>query len=186
MRGWDQSERFDEAWALVAATYQCDVVVLNNVIELRARVDENRDLARQAESHIVKLGPPQGAARPAEPPIGDPLRLRGRAACEFLVYVFPPFVSSWILRPAGPAMTKGLSAGRSTWRRESGRRLEARGARQEAKDCSSVGLDGLSRHVDEVGEKGPEIHSEQSELLTTMLLLLPREYRDHERSQSGA
>lgn len=27
MRGWDQSERFDEAWALVAATYHRDVHV---------------------------------------------------------------------------------------------------------------------------------------------------------------
>jgi len=34
MRGWDQSERFDQAWALVAATYQRDVHVLANVIDL--------------------------------------------------------------------------------------------------------------------------------------------------------
>lgn len=34
MRGWDQSERFDEAWALVAATYHCDVQVLANVIDI--------------------------------------------------------------------------------------------------------------------------------------------------------
>lgn len=34
MRGWDQSERFDEAWALVAATYHCEVHVLANVVEL--------------------------------------------------------------------------------------------------------------------------------------------------------
>jgi hypothetical protein len=34
MRGWDQSERFDEAWALVAATYQCDVHVLANVVDM--------------------------------------------------------------------------------------------------------------------------------------------------------
>ena len=34
MRGWDQSERFDEAWALVAATYHCDVHVLANVIDI--------------------------------------------------------------------------------------------------------------------------------------------------------
>ena len=32
MRGWDQSDRFDEAWALVAATYQRDVHVLANVV----------------------------------------------------------------------------------------------------------------------------------------------------------
>ena len=30
MRGWDQSDRFDEAWALVAATYECNVHVLAN------------------------------------------------------------------------------------------------------------------------------------------------------------
>ncbi len=34
MRGWDQSERFDEAWALVAATYQRDVHVLANVVDI--------------------------------------------------------------------------------------------------------------------------------------------------------
>src|SRR6266581_2124203 len=34
MRGWDQSERFDQAWALVAATYHCDVHVLANVVDI--------------------------------------------------------------------------------------------------------------------------------------------------------
>jgi hypothetical protein len=34
MRGWDQSDRFDEAWALVAATYHCDVHILANVIDI--------------------------------------------------------------------------------------------------------------------------------------------------------
>ena len=34
MRGWDQSDRFDQAWALVAATYQCEVHVLANVIDI--------------------------------------------------------------------------------------------------------------------------------------------------------
>lgn len=34
MRGWDQSERFDKAWALVAATYQCDVHVLANIVDI--------------------------------------------------------------------------------------------------------------------------------------------------------
>ena len=34
-RGWDQSDRFDEAWALVAATFQADVTVLANVIALK-------------------------------------------------------------------------------------------------------------------------------------------------------
>ena len=34
MRGWDQSERFDEAWALLAATYQCEIHVLANVVDI--------------------------------------------------------------------------------------------------------------------------------------------------------
>jgi hypothetical protein len=34
-RGWDQSERFDEAWAFVAASFHTDVTVLANVIAIR-------------------------------------------------------------------------------------------------------------------------------------------------------
>ncbi len=34
-RGWDQSDRFDEAWALVAATFHADVTVLANVIAIK-------------------------------------------------------------------------------------------------------------------------------------------------------
>lgn len=34
-RAWDQSERFDEAWALVAAAFHADVTVLANVIALK-------------------------------------------------------------------------------------------------------------------------------------------------------
>jgi hypothetical protein len=34
-RAWDQSERFDEAWALVAATFQADVTTLANVIAIK-------------------------------------------------------------------------------------------------------------------------------------------------------
>jgi len=34
-RGWDQSERFDEAWAIIAATFQAEVTVLANVTVLR-------------------------------------------------------------------------------------------------------------------------------------------------------
>src|SRR5258706_578452 len=34
MRGWDQSERFDDAWTLVAATYQRDVHILANVVDI--------------------------------------------------------------------------------------------------------------------------------------------------------
>jgi hypothetical protein len=41
MRGWDQSERFDEAWALVAATYHCDVHVLANVIDITPEPPRN-------------------------------------------------------------------------------------------------------------------------------------------------
>jgi len=34
MRGWDQSDRFDEAWALVAATYHHEIQVLANVVDI--------------------------------------------------------------------------------------------------------------------------------------------------------
>lgn len=34
-RGWDQSARFEQAWALLAATYQTEITVLANVIPLR-------------------------------------------------------------------------------------------------------------------------------------------------------
>lgn len=34
-RGWEQSERFDEAWALVAASFQTEVTILANVIALK-------------------------------------------------------------------------------------------------------------------------------------------------------
>jgi hypothetical protein len=34
-RGWDQSERFDQAWAIVAATFHTEVTVLANVTVLR-------------------------------------------------------------------------------------------------------------------------------------------------------
>jgi len=37
MRGWDQSDRFDEAWALVAATYQREIQVLANVVDITPR-----------------------------------------------------------------------------------------------------------------------------------------------------
>jgi hypothetical protein len=44
MRGWDQSERFDHAWALVAATYKCDVQVLANIVDITPKLPrkENR------------------------------------------------------------------------------------------------------------------------------------------------
>ena len=34
-RGWDQNDRFDEAWALVAATLEIEVAALANVIALK-------------------------------------------------------------------------------------------------------------------------------------------------------
>lgn len=34
MRGWDQSARFDQGWALVAATYHTEVHVLANIIDI--------------------------------------------------------------------------------------------------------------------------------------------------------
>lgn len=39
MRGWDQSERFDEAWALVAATYERDVHVLANIVDITPKLE---------------------------------------------------------------------------------------------------------------------------------------------------
>jgi len=38
MRGWDQSDRFDEAWALVAATFHAEVTVLAKVIAFKPKV----------------------------------------------------------------------------------------------------------------------------------------------------
>jgi hypothetical protein len=37
VRGWTQSERFDHAWALLAATYQLQVTVLDNVVAFPTR-----------------------------------------------------------------------------------------------------------------------------------------------------
>jgi hypothetical protein len=48
-RGWDQSERFDEAWARVAATYQVEVHVLANIIALKPP-SESRGRRGQAAS----------------------------------------------------------------------------------------------------------------------------------------
>jgi hypothetical protein len=41
-RGWDQSERFDKAWALVAATFHAEVTVLANVIAIRPEKPQSR------------------------------------------------------------------------------------------------------------------------------------------------
>lgn len=45
-RGWDQSDRFDEAWALVAATFHADVTVLANVIALKPQREPRRKRPR--------------------------------------------------------------------------------------------------------------------------------------------
>jgi hypothetical protein len=45
-RGWDQSERFDKAWALVAATFQADVTVLANVIALKPTTEPRKPRAK--------------------------------------------------------------------------------------------------------------------------------------------
>ena len=37
LRGWAQSERFDQAWALLAATFHAEVTLLNDVVSIRAR-----------------------------------------------------------------------------------------------------------------------------------------------------
>ncbi len=42
LRGWDQSDRFDEAWALVAATYHREVQVIANVIDITSRPQTKR------------------------------------------------------------------------------------------------------------------------------------------------
>ena len=49
-RGWDQSERFDEAWARLAATYQLDVHVLANVIALKPPAPPRTPRRRRAKS----------------------------------------------------------------------------------------------------------------------------------------
>lgn len=41
-RAWDQSERFDAAWALLAATYHADITVLNNVIAIKPESTSKR------------------------------------------------------------------------------------------------------------------------------------------------
>lgn len=47
-RGWDQSERFDEAWALLAAHYQVEVHVLANVIPARPPSSEKLRRSKRA------------------------------------------------------------------------------------------------------------------------------------------
>ena len=40
LRGWDQSDRFDEALALVAATYHREVHVLANVVDVTPKPEK--------------------------------------------------------------------------------------------------------------------------------------------------
>jgi hypothetical protein len=42
MRGWDQSERFDAAWAMVAATYHAEVQVLANVVDITPKPERRK------------------------------------------------------------------------------------------------------------------------------------------------
>lgn len=37
LRGWAQSERFDQAWALLAATFHAEITLLNDVVSLTSR-----------------------------------------------------------------------------------------------------------------------------------------------------
>lgn len=37
LRGWAQSERFDQAWALLAATFHAEITLLNDVVSINAR-----------------------------------------------------------------------------------------------------------------------------------------------------
>ncbi|MCC6997994.1 MAG: hypothetical protein IT370_25500 [Deltaproteobacteria bacterium] len=59
-RGWDQSDRFNEAWALLAATYHAKVTVLANVIALRPPPrPRSRAARRQDEVYTLPAGPAQ-------------------------------------------------------------------------------------------------------------------------------
>lgn len=42
MRGWDQSDRFDAAWALVAAHYHAEVQILANVIDITPKPERKK------------------------------------------------------------------------------------------------------------------------------------------------
>lgn len=37
LRGWAQSDRFDQAWALLAATFQAEVTLLNGIVSIQTR-----------------------------------------------------------------------------------------------------------------------------------------------------
>jgi len=47
-RGWDQSERFDEAWALLAATFHAEVTTFANVVAFKPKPPERSKRAQVA------------------------------------------------------------------------------------------------------------------------------------------
>jgi hypothetical protein len=47
-RGWDQSERFDEAWARFAATFHAEVTTFANVIAFKPKPKE-----RSKRAHVA-------------------------------------------------------------------------------------------------------------------------------------
>lgn len=56
MRGWDQSDRFDNAWALVASTYERELCVLANVVDITpAREKTSPRRASRCGLHPVHL-----------------------------------------------------------------------------------------------------------------------------------
>jgi hypothetical protein len=50
MRGWDQSNRFDDAWALVAATYERELHVLANIVDITPKLPREPGTKRPAAS----------------------------------------------------------------------------------------------------------------------------------------
>lgn len=46
LRGWSQSDRFDSAWALLAATYKIEVTLLSNVIDLESHKKRHKSASR--------------------------------------------------------------------------------------------------------------------------------------------
>lgn len=47
LRGWDQSERFDEAWALLAATYQREIHVVANIVDITPKPERHAPSSRR-------------------------------------------------------------------------------------------------------------------------------------------
>ncbi|HEY6561401.1 MAG TPA: hypothetical protein VI072_29210, partial [Polyangiaceae bacterium] len=66
MRGWDQSARFDEAWALVAATYERDIHVLANIIDITPKPPNPPRKPRKRAAVVHGIRPVAGSsANPA-------------------------------------------------------------------------------------------------------------------------